>query len=179
MLTPEQKKKFLSLARQTIQEHLKKEKAPIFKATENVFLEKRGAFVTLKIDNQLRGCIGYIVADTPLYKTIQEMAVEAAFGDPRFVSLDETEFNKIKIEISILSELKQISDVNEIEIGKHGILIRKGFNSGLLLPQVATEYEWSRNEFLIHACFKAGLPAEAWKDRDIRIYIFSAEVFGE
>ncbi len=179
MLTPEQKNKLLSLARQTIQKHLKKEKASVFKTTEPVFLKKCGAFVTLKIDNELRGCIGYIVADKPLYETIQEMAVEAAFGDPRFTPLDESEFKKIKIEISVLSELKQISDINEIEVGKHGILLRKGFNSGLLLPQVATEYRWSRDEFLMHTCLKAGLSVEAWKDKDARIYIFSAEVFNE
>jgi AmmeMemoRadiSam system protein A len=106
------------------------------------------------------------------------MAVQAAVGDPRFPAMESEELDKINIEISVLSELEKIDDINKIEVGKHGILIRKGFYSGLLLPQVATEYGWDRNEFLEHTCFKAGLPADAYKS-GADIYIFSAEVFGE
>lgn len=175
----EQRKQLLQLARTTLEEYLKSGEIAAFETSEPVFLEKRGAFVTLKMNNELRGCIGRISAESPVYQTIQEMAIEAALNDPRFMPVTDKELNKIEIEISLLSELKRIKDINEIEVGKHGILIRQGFNSGLLLPQVATEYNWSREEFLRHTCFKAGLPFNAWRERDTQIYIFSAEVFSE
>ena len=140
-------------------------------------MEKRGAFVTLKKHGQLRGCIGHIKGIKPLYKTVGEMAVAAAFNDPRFNPVTEAELSDLEIEISVLTPLRRIKDVEEIEVGKHGILIEKGFYSGLLLPQVATEYGWDRKTFLEHTCLKAGLPTDAWKDKDTMIYIFSAEVF--
>jgi len=106
------------------------------------------------------------------------MAVEAGTGDPRFSPVQEKDLNNLKFEISILSPLEKIDDVNKIQVGTHGIIIRKGFNSGLLLPQVATEYGWDRNTFLEQTCHKAGLPGGCWK-QGADIYIFSAEVFSE
>jgi len=135
------------------------------------------AFVTLKKDGQLRGCIGHIVARTPLYETVASMAQAAAFQDTRFSPLTKAEFKDISFEISALTPLKKITDVAEIEVGKHGILLRRGAASGLLLPQVATEYGWDRTAFLENTCRKAGLPREAWKEKDTEIFIFSAEVF--
>ena len=140
-------------------------------------MEKRGAFVTLKKHGQLRGCIGHIKGSKPLYKTVGEMAVAAAFNDPRFNPVTEAELSDLEIEVSVLTPLKRIKDLEEIEVGKHGILMKKGFYSGLLLPQVATEYGWDRKTFLEHTCLKAGLSTDAWKDKDTMIYIFSAEVF--
>ncbi|MCM8765432.1 MAG: AmmeMemoRadiSam system protein A [Candidatus Omnitrophica bacterium] len=179
MLNLEQKKKLLELARKTIAGYLKEGKIPSFETEEPELLQKRGVFVTLKKGGELRGCIGRISSEVPLYQTIQEMAIEASLNDPRFFPLSFKELPEIEIEISVLSELKKIEDIKEIEVGKHGIIIRRGFNSGLLLPQVATEYHWDREEFLNHTCLKAGLPLSAWKDKRTQIYIFSAEVFSE
>jgi AmmeMemoRadiSam system protein A len=107
------------------------------------------------------------------------MAIAAAFQDPRFPGLTEGEYNDIEIEISVMSPLEKITDVNKIQVGKHGLIIKSGFNSGLLLPQVATEQGWDRDTFLEHTCYKAGLPGNSWKKPDTEILIFSAEVFSE
>jgi AmmeMemoRadiSam system protein A len=142
-----------------------------------ILKKKMGAFVTLRCKENLRGCIGYIKGVLPLYQTIQEMAVQAAFHDPRFEPVGIGEWEGIDIEISVLSPLKKIKNVEEIEVGVHGIFIEKGFYSGLLLPQVATENHWDRATFVEHTCYKAGLPKDAWKSKDANIYIFSAEIF--
>lgn len=178
MLTEEQKKSLLEIAKMTISEYIKEQTTPQINDIDPAFLEKRGAFVTLKKKGNLRGCIGRIVGDTQLVRVVQEMAIEAATRDPRFEPVREDELESIVLEISVLSPLKQIFDIDEIEVGKHGLLIRKNFGSGLLLPQVATEYGWSKEEFLKHTCLKAGLPPDAWM-KNAQIYIFSAEVFGE
>lgn len=179
MLSEKQKKRLIEIARESIKSVLKGKKIPSFDTDDEELRRENGAFVTLKINNNLRGCIGHIVADSPLYKTISEMAVQSAFGDPRFPKLKKEELERIEIEISVLSKLKKIDDVKEIEVGKHGLLMRKGFYSGLLLPQVATEYGWDRKTFLEHTCQKAGLPKDTWRDKDTEIYIFTAEVFSE
>ncbi len=178
MLTEAQKKRLLEIARGSIENFINTQERTKFSETDTELVKEKGAFVTIKKSGNLRGCIGHIVGDMPLYQTVADMAVEAAFGDPRFPPLLPEELKEIEIEISALSELKRIEHVNKIEVGKHGILIRKGFNSGLLLPQVATEYGWSREEFLEHTCQKAGLDKDAWRE-GMDIYIFSAEVFGE
>lgn len=139
--------------------------------------EKGGAFVTIKKKGDLRGCIGYIRAVLPIWETVKEAAIQAALHDPRFDPVDKKEWKDIDIEISVLTPLKKIEDVVEIEIGKHGLYIEKGHNSGLLLPQVALEYNWGRTTFLEHTCFKAGIPKNAWKSKDTNIYIFSADIF--
>jgi AmmeMemoRadiSam system protein A len=138
-----------------------------------------GAFVTLKKGGALRGCIGHIAASRPLFETVREVAVSSAFEDPRFPPLEKQEWSGIRIEISVLSPFEKITDTGLIRVGTHGIMIRRGNRSGLLLPQVATEQGWDRDTFLTHACFKAGLPADAWKSPDAGIEIFSAIVFGE
>jgi AmmeMemoRadiSam system protein A len=107
------------------------------------------------------------------------MAMSAAFNDPRFSPLGREELKDLSIEISVLTPLKEIKDINEIEVGVHGIYIVKDFHSGLLLPQVATQYKWNRLTFLRETCHKAGLPSNAWADEDTRIHIFSADIFGE
>jgi len=107
------------------------------------------------------------------------MAVAAAFHDSRFPSLKPEEVKDLTFEISVLSPLKRIKDINEIEVGKHGLYIIRGYNSGLLLPQVAVEYKWDRETFLQETCHKAGLPAQAWKDKETEIFIFSADYFGD
>ncbi len=139
--------------------------------------EPSGAFVTLYKKGELRGCIGQIVPKMPLAEAVAAMAQEAAFRDPRFTPVRSGELDDLKIEISVLTPLQKIDSTDEIQVGKHGIVIVRGGSLGLLLPQVATEYNWDRNQFLDHCCLKAGLPAGTWKDKGTEIYIFSADVF--
>jgi AmmeMemoRadiSam system protein A len=179
MLNKEERKFLLQLVRDTIHARLKGKNLPVYKPQSDVLQELRGAFVTLHARGALRGCIGYVEAIKPLCQTVQEMAVAAAFQDPRFPALRENEYDNIEIEISVMSPLRRVRNVDEIEVGKHGIVIRRGFHSGLLLPQVATEQGWDRDTFLEHTCYKAGLPGDAWRKKDTEIQIFSAEVFSE
>jgi AmmeMemoRadiSam system protein A len=176
-LTDNEKKTLLHLARTTIEARATGEPAPSCEAITQTLQEKRGAFVSLHRNGQLRGCIGYISAVKPLYQTIQEMALAAGFQDPRFAPLEKQELVDLDIEISVLTPLREITDTGEIEVGKHGIMIIQGNYSGLLLPQVATEYGWKREEFLGHTCMKAGLQPTAWKDKKTKIFVFSADIF--
>jgi AmmeMemoRadiSam system protein A len=139
--------------------------------------EPGAAFVCIHKGSELRGCVGMIEARAPLCETVKRMAVEAAFGDSRFCSLASEELEDIDIEISVLTPMQRISDPSEIEIGKHGLLIRKGYRTGILLPQVAPEHNWDREEFLKWTCRKAGLPEKAWKSRETEVYVFSADIF--
>lgn len=139
--------------------------------------EKGGAFVTLKRKGELRGCIGYTQAVLPVWEVVEKMAVQSAFHDPRFCGIEKEEWRDIDLEISVLSPMKKIDTIDEIEVGVHGLYIEKGGYAGLLLPQVATEYGWDKITFLEYTCQKAGLPKDAWKSKDAAIYIFSAQVF--
>jgi AmmeMemoRadiSam system protein A len=126
----------------------------------------------------LRGCIGTFRQDQPLWQNVMEMAQSAAFNDPRFSPLSFDELNKIDIEISVLTPLKKIKSIDEIQLGKHGIYIKKGLRSGTFLPQVATETGWTLEEFLGHcAQDKAGIGYYGWKDPDTEIYIYEAIIF--
>ena len=178
MLTQEQKLKLLDVARASIVRFVKTGKRTEVNTDDSELLKKSGAFVTIYKNGMLRGCIGRIAADKPMIDAVNDMAVEAASADPRFPPLQEHELNAVSLEISVLSALKLITDIDEIKVGTHGIIIQKGFYSGLLLPQVAAEYGWTKEEFLQHTCLKAGLKPEDWKN-DAQIYIFSAEVFGD
>ena len=176
-LDDEDKKTLHHIAKTVIENMARGKPVPEFKVDAPILKESRGAFVTINKKGQLRGCIGHIEGRGPVYRTIEEMAEAAAFQDPRFNPVTERELPDLEVEISVLTPLKKITDVNEIEVGKHGIYIKKGWYSGLLLPQVATEYGWDRNVFLEHTCQKAGLPSNAWKDKNTEIYIFSADIF--
>jgi AmmeMemoRadiSam system protein A len=174
----DEEKKFLHrLARGAIEHHLLGRPMPSREGETPRLSEKRGAFVTLKIRGQLRGCIGHTQPIKPLSQTIIDMAQAAAFQDPRFPPLAKQELTDLSVEISALTPFRQIHDINEIQVGKHGLFIERGFNAGLLLPQVATEYGWDALTFLEHTCQKAGLPMNAWKDKNSKIYVFSAEIF--
>lgn len=176
-LTEEDKDVLINIVKRTIQCKLDGSNAPEFHVESETLKEKRGAFVTLKKDGQLRGCIGYIEANRPLYRTIEEIAVVSAFNDPRFSPLRRDELERLTLEISVLTPLAIINDINEIEVGVHGIYIVRGYRSGLLLPQVAIEYKWDRLTFLEETCYKAGVSSNAWKKKDTKIYLFSADVF--
>ncbi|MBU3911455.1 MAG: AmmeMemoRadiSam system protein B [Candidatus Omnitrophica bacterium] len=178
-LSKEEKQKLLQIAKASVVEAVTGKKQAKIEVTEKRLKENCGAFVTLKKQGQLRGCIGYIIAVKPLYETVKDVAMSAAINDHRFSPVTEKELDSIDIEISALTPLKRISDINEIEVGKHGLYMKQGFSSGLLLPQVAAEYSWDRKTFLDQTCRKAGLSANAWQDPATEIYTFSAEVFGE
>ncbi len=178
MFTKEQKAKLLRLARRSIEHYLKTgRRLEDLEIDDPALYKEKGAFVTLKKNGMLRGCIGHIIADMPLCEVVAEMAIQAAVGDPRFPPLTLEELPEVEIEISVLSPLKKVEDINEIKVGKHGLLLRKGFYSGLLLPQVPVEYGWDKLTFLRHLAMKAGLPPDEWKDAEI--YSFTAEVFSE
>jgi AmmeMemoRadiSam system protein B/AmmeMemoRadiSam system protein A len=180
MLNKNQRKRLLEIARSSIETYLKTGKKLQVTETDPVLLKEMGAFVTLHERGELRGCIGNLIGSQPLYLTIRDMAVEAAVGDPRFPPVELAELKSIEIEISALSPMQRIDDPEKIQLGVHGVLVRRGFNSGVFLPQVATETGWSREEFLSNLCaHKAGLSPDAWKDKSTEIYIFTAEVFSE
>jgi len=178
-LSSDEKKLLLEIARDSIILALRNES---FAKPENIsenLKNKQGAFVSLHTkDDWLRGCIGTFTSDNPLYKTISEIAEAAAFKDPRFPPVQLKELDNIKIEISVISPLKKISSIDEIKVGRDGLYIIKGFNRGVLLPQVATSEGWNKIEFLEHTCLKAGLPINAYKT-GADIYTFTAEIFGE
>ena len=151
-----------------------------FNESDPLFNKEMGAFVTIHKKGQLRGCIGNIIGRGPLYLTIRNMAIESSTGDPRFPKVTPGELDEIDIEISVLSELEKVEDTNTIEMGVHGVIVRKGFSSGVFLPQVATETGWSREEFMNNLCAqKAGLLPDAWKTGEADIFVFTAEVFSE
>ncbi|MEW5922521.1 MAG: AmmeMemoRadiSam system protein B [Candidatus Zixiibacteriota bacterium] len=176
-LVKEDKEYLLNLAKEAVVAAMNKEKFDVPEPSARILKENSGAFVTLKIRGMLRGCIGIIRAAKPLYQTVIEMAQAAAFDDPRFEPLSEEELNQIEIEISVLSPLQRVEDVNQLQIGRDGLMIVLQMHSGLLLPQVATENNWDRTIFLEQTCLKAGLPKSSYKDKAAQIYRFSAEVF--
>jgi AmmeMemoRadiSam system protein B/AmmeMemoRadiSam system protein A len=179
-LTREDKKQLLHIARQTIETYLNKHRMPAI--DENTLSDNlkvhSGAFVTLNKYGSLRGCIGRFIADEPLYKVVQEMAIAAATQDYRFPTVEPEELKNIDIEISVLTPLKKIKSIDEIKLGRDGIYIKKGNRSGTFLPQVADETGWTKTEFLGHcARDKAGIGWDGWKDADI--YTYQAIVFSE
>jgi AmmeMemoRadiSam system protein A len=179
-LTLEHKKILINIARQSILNAVNRREASDYKIKDEILNKACGAFVTLHDNNgNLRGCIGNIISERPLWETVRNMAIESALRDPRFPPVSPPEIDGINIEISVLSPLKKTKNIQEIEVGKHGIFIKKGFYQGLLLPQVASEYGWNRNQFLEQTCYKAGLPSGCYKQDDCEIFIFSALVFGE
>jgi AmmeMemoRadiSam system protein A len=177
-LNETQKNYLLGLAREVITARLTSGKMMKHATTDPVLRAGRGAFVTLKVDGELRGCIGYPLPYKPLADTVAEMAVAAATQDTRFEPLAAPELPRLEIEISALTLPHPVADFSEIVVGKHGIIVSKGRSKGLLLPQVPLEYGWDLPTYLGHGCQKAGLPKDEWK-RDAKIEIFEAQVFSE
>ncbi|MFO7826979.1 MAG: AmmeMemoRadiSam system protein A, partial [Bacteroidales bacterium] len=179
-LSEEEKAKLLKIARNTINEYLKSGKITDIDKNEitSAMQKHCGAFVTLHLEGSLRGCIGRFSANEPLYEIVQKMAVAAATEDHRFSPLKPEELDKIDLEISVLTPMKKIESIDEIEMGQHGIYIKKGFATGTFLPQVAQETGWTKEEFLGYcARNKAGLGWDGWKDAEI--FIYEAFVFSE
>ncbi len=168
----------LNLARETIQCRLDGRPLPSPSPDDPALLEQRGAFVTLKIDGRLRGCIGHVIGVAPLWRAVRDNAIAAAFEDPRFEPLANDELARTRIDISALTPLR-VANADEVTVGRDGVMIERGRARGLLLPQVAVEYGWDRETFLDHTCRKAGLEAGCWRRSDTVVSIFSAEVFSE
>jgi len=180
LLNTEQKEELLKLARDTISFYLDEEKPLDTSSDDETLNEVMGVFVTLRKNQQLRGCIGSIVGTKPLYLGVRDMAIASATQDFRFKAVTKDELGDIHIEISVLTPLEQITNTDEIILGKHGVLVRDAYRNGVYLPQVATETGWSKEEFMNSLCGqKAGMDSSAWKDGKCDIYIFSAEVFEE
>lgn len=175
-----EQERLLEIARETIETYIKTGKAPEFSNNLSALENHQGAFVTIKKHNQLRGCIGVFEPKTPLYQVVIEMAISAATKDTRFRPVTEDELKDLEYEISVLSPLRKIDSWKEIEINKHGVQIVRGSRHGVFLPQVATDNNWDLDTFMSVLCEqKAGLPADCWKDSEIDIYVFTAQVFEE
>jgi AmmeMemoRadiSam system protein A len=170
----------LKYARQSIEKYMKTKQVPMIDDGDKIFGDYYGIFVTLKKNNELRGCVGSTEAVLPLRQGIPQLACSAAFDDYRFKPVEEKELKNIDMEISILSPNKRIKSPEEIVMGKHGVIVKNGNKTGLFLPQVAQETGWTKEQFLNDLCTeKAGLPADAWKQKDTELYIFTVYNFSE
>ena len=178
MLSNEQRTELLTVARQSVNASVAGAEPPDTPTDDPDLLKVQGAFVTLKKHGELRGCIGHIEGVYPLIETVKEMAKAAALQDFRFPPVQPSEIAELTIEISVMSPLMKVADVEEIQVGRDGLVISSGMQRGLLLPQVPVEWDWDREEFLCQTCLKAGLPEDAWRG-DVLIERFEAEVFGE
>lgn len=178
-LTDDQKKSLLKLARETVESYVKNRVKPEFEIDDPMLLDKGAAFVTLEKNNRLRGCIGHTEARLPLWQCVRDMAIAAATQDPRFPPVSEDELDKLSFEISVLTPMKKVDSVENIQVGRDGLMMEKGFYRGLLLPQVPVEWGWNREKFLDHTAEKAGLPQNAWRDGSVTIYSFQGLVFND
>jgi hypothetical protein len=179
VLTDDEKRELLRIARATLREYLTTSRLPPGAPHKPTLVAPGGVFVSLHRDGDLRGCIGTFADTTPLFRTVQEMAVAAATRDPRFEPLAPEDLAGIDIEISVLSSLTPAADLATIEVGRHGLHVARGRYRGVLLPQVAIEHGWDRDTFLGQTCRKAGLPEDAWRQEGTQIELFSAQVFSE
>ncbi len=178
-LSKEDKVLLLKIARQSLEAAVNRAAMEPFKDIPTKFKENCGAFVTLNKNNELRGCIGYILSVAPLYETIVEMAKAASLHDTRFYPVEPRELKDIDIEISVLTPPEEIPSFKEFIVGKHGIVINLRGRQAVFLPQVATEQKWDRETTLKHLCMKAGLPEDAFHDSEMTFKVFEAIVFEE
>lgn len=185
MIDLAQAKKLIKLSRESISSYFSDKNVNV-KDIKDEFSEVLGVFVTLNKNGELRGCIGFPEPVYPLYDGIIKAAYSAAFSDPRFPPVDKNELSDISIEISVLTKPEKIivkktdEYIKEVKVGRDGLIIRAGMGSGLLLPQVATEYKWDSKTFLEQTCVKAGLPPDSWQNTEsIEVYRFQSQVFSE
>lgn len=177
-LTDIEKKTLLRLARTSIESKVFGTTLPVMNPTDGGLTTESGAFVSIHKQGRLRGCIGTFGSPTPLYRTVIDMAAAAAMKDPRFSPIGIEELTSMEIEISVLSPLREIKSIDEIETGRHGLYIVKGRCRGVLLPQVAVEHGFDRLTFLEQTCEKAGLAPDDWQ-KGATIFVFEAEIFRE
>jgi AmmeMemoRadiSam system protein A len=173
-----EQKELLALARDTIKKYLATEAREYPPNSNPAFAEKRGVFVTLHRDGELRGCIGYPLPYKPLWEAVVDNAIAASTEDPRFPSVSAAELPELAIEISVLTVPQKVAAHGEVQVGRDGIIISKGFQRGLLLPQVPVEQGWDLEQFVSYGCLKAGLARDEWK-KGVQIETFQAQVFGE
>ncbi len=185
-ITDDDGKILVKTARLIVTEYLKnRSKIKLDQSFESNFSFKSGVFVTLNTAMGLRGCVGFPLPDKKLYNALSEAAIAAATEDPRFPPVNVDELDQITFEVTVLTppEVIHISDTMEypskIKVGRDGLIVKHGFNSGLLLPQVSVEYGWTEEEFLSHTCEKAGLPENCWKDKETQVQKFEGIVFKE
>ncbi|MGB2868212.1 MAG: AmmeMemoRadiSam system protein A [Bacteroidota bacterium] len=178
-LNEDEKRELLRIARSSIESTVRRLKPERLSSLPIPLQTPCGAFATLRIDKELRGCVGYVEGRFPLAQTVQEVASKAATQDPRFFPISELELDAVEIEISVLSPLEKVQNIQEIVIGKHGLVIESGYRRGLLLPQVAEEFHLDREQFLSHTAAKAGLPSDVWRQPGVQIYRFTVEKFSE
>lgn len=176
-LNDSQQHLLLGLARQALEQGVRTGRLPEIEKPAEAPDEKCGAFVTLHKRGRLRGCVGYIESAKPLFQTVRECALAAALDDRRFDPVEPEELPHLHLEISVLSPLADIAP-EQVEVGRHGLLVSRGYLRGLLLPQVAVEWNWDRERFLSETCRKAGLPEDDWR-RGARIQAFTAQIFAE
>ncbi|MGA2912411.1 MAG: TIGR00296 family protein [Methanoregula sp.] len=183
LLNTDEGRMAIRLARGAIEYAIGKKPKPALSLTP-VFNDKRGVFVTLTKASQLRGCIGFPYPVMPLGDAIEDAAIAAATGDPRFPAVRKDELSSIRVEVTILTvptrlDVEPLERPNKIKVGKHGLILRGRGTSGLLLPQVATEYSWDSSTFLDHTCIKAGLPEHCWMNKNIEVLTFEGQIFTE
>lgn len=183
LLSPDEGRFALSYAREAILMHLtgKRIAEPVW---PEIFSRNRGVFVTLTLNGELRGCIGYPYPHVPLSQALHDVACSAATTDPRFPPVQPGEMNLITVEVTVLTEpvlLTAYPDQREsmITVGRHGLIVTGSGRSGLLLPQVAVEWNWNSREFLDHTCIKAGLPAKSWLESSVQVFTFEGQIFSE
>jgi AmmeMemoRadiSam system protein A len=169
--------RLVAFARRCLEARVRREPPPAVERGGGLDMPM-GAFVTIHCQGELRGCLGRLETDRPIADNVAHLAAVVSDSDPRFPPLRASELPEVDVEISALTPEQEINDVAEIEVGRHGLIIERGYRRGLLLPQVATEYNWDRETFLEHTCLKAGLPPDAWRT-GARILTFEAQVFGE
>jgi AmmeMemoRadiSam system protein B/AmmeMemoRadiSam system protein A len=175
-LSEQQKRELLSLARKTVMEHVKNKRAPEPEIKDTRLLANGATFVTINRHHQLRGCIGNIQPIMPLYLSVIRNAVAASSQDPRFPPMTPGELSDMEVEVTVLSPLEPLDDVKNIVIGTHGLYLIKGQQGGVFLPQVPVEQGWDLSTYLEQLCYKAGLPKDAWKDKNAQLFIFSADI---
>lgn len=176
-LSKEEQRELLRIAKDAVAAKLGRRRYEPPEPAAEPLREPAGAFVTLHIEGRLRGCIGTFQSSTPLFRNVAAMALSAAFSDPRFRPLTSEELPEVDWEISVLTPMRRVEDLQSIEVGRHGLYVVRGYLRGVLLPQVAVEYGWDRETFLSETCCKAGLPRDAWRS-GAEVYAFEAQVFG-
>ena len=177
MFESDDRRRLLTIARRALEARVRHERQPALESGGAMDL-RCGAFVSIHRSRTLRGCLGRLESDWPIGRVVAHLGRAVADSDPRFAPVTIDELNRLSIEISALSPEREVHTIQEIEVGRHGLIIERGYQRGLLLPQVAVEHGWDRETFLGHTCRKASLPADAWK-QDTTILVFEAEVFSE
>ena len=177
MLSTQHRADLLLIARRSLEARVRRERLPL-PSPEAPLDARCGAFVSIHARGALRGCLGRLEPDAPLVHTVHELAALVSDSDSRFEPVSSDELADLEIEISVLTPEQAVASVDDVEVGRHGLIVEQGYRRGLLLPQVPTEYGWDRITFVEHTCLKAGLPRDAWR-HGARLLVFEAEVFNE